>query len=92
MHSVALGVKQIKLCTRVIDHALPIARKITRIEILVISMTPDVLARGCAGIDVTHSFVVGEEVNTLAQPTRSCYIAIEAEQALELAIATGITP
>ncbi len=86
------GIKQVEVSARVIYQALPIARHVTGIEILVISVAAYILAEGCARIDVANSFVVGEKVDALAHPARVGNVPIELEQSLERSVTADIAP
>ena len=76
-YSIARRVEQVQVRAHVVDQALPITRQVTRVEIRVIGMATHILASRRAGVDVANALVIRKEVNALAYPAWSGYIAIE---------------
>src|SRR5712692_5818135 len=86
------GIEQVQVCACVVDHALPVAREVTGVEVLVVAMAAQVFAQGRAGINVAHPFMVGNEIDALAYPARCGDIAVQPQQALECSVALDIAP
>src|SRR5258708_39492430 len=57
-----------------------------------VSMALDVLPIGEAGVNISAALVVGEKVDTLAYPARTCHVALYLCQALKLTISANVAP
>ena len=89
---VLVRVEQVQVGARVVDEPLAVAGQVARVVVLVVGVAPQVLARGRARVDVAEAFVVGQEVDPLADPARSRQIAVQTQQRPERAAAVGVDP
>ena len=89
---VALGVQQPQLRGALVDDAPAVALRMARVAVGMVGVAAQAAAVGQARIEVAHTFGIGQEVHTLADPHRATEVALQFTHAPELAAAAGVDP
>src|SRR5262249_32970303 len=75
--TIGFWIIEIEISTRMINKASPVTAEMPCVEIFVARVTAHILAIRRTGINVTNTFMIGEEVDTLTNPARISDVAIE---------------
>ena len=78
------GIKDKQVCAGVVNNAASVRRGMARVEVFVMRVPLQALARGRAGPEIADRFMVGKKINARADPQRAGEIAFQLNQPAEL--------
>ena len=84
--------ENVQVGARVINNAPAVGLRKAHVVVVVLGVAPQVFAGRPARIEVADTFMVTDEVNTLAKPQRPAGIAFQLDQSAKTAVAVRVDP